>query len=266
VGRLGRADRGALHTLLDTDRVLNVYLRSELGRGVESAEWWGVHDGDEVRAALLAGALAVPFIPHAEDAPRIAETACAVTPPRMLVGPQASVSALHAALRGVLHTREVRDPQPLMTLDRDDLLSAEAVPVRRAQRTDLDALVVAAAAMHREEMGVDPLRIDAAAWRARMLALIDSGWSWVWTEERRVVFKAELSAWTPDVVQIQGVYTDPGRRRHGVAQRGLSAVCRVLLRDVPLCSLYVNHYNETAIRLYERLGFVRAGDFATVFY
>ena len=61
--------------------------------------------------------------------------------------------------------------------------------------------------MHREEMGVDPLAVDAPAWRNRMLSLIERRWSWVWMRDREVIFKAELSAWTPEVVQIQGVYT-----------------------------------------------------------
>jgi hypothetical protein len=88
----------------------------------------------------------------------------------------------------------------------------------------------------------------------------------VWLERGAVVFKAELSAWTPEAVQIQGVYTHPGKRRRGVASAALSYVCGTILQQVPVCSLYVNHENETALRLYSRLGFRRAGDFASVFY
>ena len=81
-----------------------------------------------------------------------------------------------------------------------------------------------------------------------------------------VLFKAELSAWTPEVVQIQGVYTAPKYRGRGIAHAGLAAVCTHVFRDVPRCSLYVNQYNVIAQRVYQRLGFKPADMFATVMY
>ena len=253
-----------LAKLLDGDPVLNVYLRSELRAGVDAGDWWGILSADGVRAAALGGALVVPCIPHAEDAAPIAGMLLSVCAPRLLVGPRGAVLALHSALGRT--ARDVRDPQHLMAVDARDFIAQDPSPVRRATARDVDALVIAAAEMHREEMGIDPLEIDAAGWRTRMATLIDRGWSWVWTDGGRVVFKAELSAWTPEVVQIQGVWTDPSRRSQGVARRGLAGVCAGLLAEVPLCSLYVNHYNDVAVRLYKRLGFSKVADFATVIY
>lgn len=265
VERLRNADTVALRRLLDADPVQHVYLRSELRLGVECADWWGVRDRDSLRAVLLAGALAVPCIADRDDAWRLAETPCGRQPPRMLVGPRDAVIALRDALLPLRRPRNVRDPQPLLALTRGVTLPEIASPVRLATRADVEALTVAAAAMHREEMG-DPLPMDPGAWTARMTSLVDLGWSWVWTERDTVIFKAELSAWTPEAVQIQGVYTHPGKRQRGVATAALSAMCRTVLRQVPVCSLYVNNTNTGALRLYERLGFRRAGDFATVFY
>lgn len=264
--RLRNDDAMHVQSLLDADPVAHAYLRSELRLGVDRAEWWGVRDGGRLRAVLLAGALAVPCIPDASDAARLADTACAATRPRMLVGPRASVAALRDALLPVQQPREVREPQPLLALDSTERLPLTPVPVRQSTRADVDALAFAAAAMHREEMGDEPVPVDPGAWRARMISLVDLGWSWAWIERDHVVFKAELSAWTPEAVQIQGVYTHPSRRGRGVASAALGAVCRMLLRSVPVCSLYVNANNGTALRLYDRLGFRRTGDFATVFY
>lgn len=264
--RLRGSDAASARRLLDADPVAHAYLRSELRLGVERADWWGVRDGDRLRAVLLAGPLAVPCIPGAADAALLAETACAASRPRMLVGPRAGVAALRDALLPVQQPREVREPQPLLALDSTESLSPDPAPVRPATRADVEALAFAAAAMHREEMGSEPVPVDPSAWRARMISLVDLGWSWAWIERDQVVFKAELSAWTPEAVQIQGVYTHPSRRGRGVASAGLAAVCRILLRSVPVCSLYVNANNGTALRLYDRLGFRRTGDFATVFY
>ena len=265
VERLRSDDVAPLRRLLDADPMMNAYLRSELRLGVEYAAWWGVRQGDRLRAALLGGALTVPCLTEAEDAVRLAESACGRHPPRMLVGPRDAVIALRDAMLPARVPRDVRDPQPLLVLTRDVPLPDTPSPVRLATRDDVEALTFAAAAMHREEMG-DPQPMDPGAWRARMTSLVDLGWSWVWTERDTVIFKAELSAWTPEGVQIQGVYTHPGRRRRGVATAALASMCRAVLRQVPACSLYVNNTNTGALRVYERLGFRQTGDFATVFY
>lgn len=184
----------------------------------------------------------------------------------MIVGPCEHVRALHAARPGPPPVRERRDPQPFLVLRRGGLRVAPASPVRRARQADLDRLTVAAADMHREEMGIDPMAIDPAGWRTRMGTLIQRGWSWVWTQGDRVLFKAELSGWTPEAVQIQGVYTAPEARNRGIASAAMAAVCRDVLGGVPACTLYVNHYNAPARRLYERLGFEHVADYATLFY
>jgi predicted GNAT family acetyltransferase len=140
------------------------------------------------------------------------------------------------------------------------------VEVRRGGREDLDRLTVAAAAMHREEMGIDPLSLDPVGWRQRMATLVDRGWSYLWVEQGEIIFKTELSAWTPQAVQLQGVWTDPRARRRGVATAGLASVCATLLREVPICTLYVNAYNLPALGLYARLGFRQVGELATVMF
>lgn len=253
-----------LWRLLDREPVVNAYLRSELRMGIEGSEWWGVVDADGVRATALGGALVVPCIPRIDDARALAEALHAGATPRMIVGPRQAVIALHDALARA--ARDVRDPQHVLVVDRQSFDARRIRAVRRARRHDVDALVVAAAAMHREEMGVDPLSIDAPGWRARMANLVDRGWSWVWTDSGRVIFKAELSAWTPEVAQIQGVWTHPAHRGRGVGRTGLAAVCAALFDEVPLCTLYVNHYNAVALALYGRLGFRKVADFATVIY
>jgi RimJ/RimL family protein N-acetyltransferase len=266
VGRVGPTEVGALERLLDSDPVDNVYLRSELRLLGTAAPWWCVSDGGELRAAVLAGALTVPYLPDPGDAPRLAEATRAHTQPHLMVGPRAAVLALHACLEPRRRAREIHDPQPVMVVDRQRLRILPPAPLRPSTRRDVDALAVAAAMMHREELSADSAPPDASAWRARMTQLVDRGWSWAWIEAGQVVFKAELSAWTPDVVQIQGVFTAPSRRGRGVATAGMTALSSLLLERVPLVTLYVNGYNQAAQRVYRRVGFEQQGEFATVLY
>ena len=266
MGRVGPTEAAALGRLLDRDLLRNVYLRSELRLLGTAAPWWCVADGGEMRAAVLAGPLTVPCLPDPEDAPRLIDATRAHTPPHLLVGPRDGVLAMHACVEHRRRAREVRDPQPVMVVDRARLRILPPAPLRLTTRRDVAALAAAAAVMHREEMGDDSSPPDPAAWRARMTQLVDRRWSWAWIERGEVVFKAELSAWTPEVVQVQGVFTAPARRGRGAATAGMAALCAMLLDTVPLVSLYVNGYNHVAIRLYRRLGFEHQGDFATVMY
>jgi ribosomal protein S18 acetylase RimI-like enzyme len=266
VGRVGPTEAAALERLLDGNPVHNVYLRSELRMLGTAAPWWCVSDGAELRAAVLAGPLMVPYLPDTDDAPRLADATRAHTPPHLMVGPRAAVLALHACNERRHPAREVRDSQPVMVVDSRRLRVLPPAPLRRSSRRDVDALADAAGIMHREEMSGDSAPPDRSAWRARMAQLVDRGWSWAWIEAGEVVFKAELSAWTPDVVQVQGVFTAPSRRGRGVGTAGMVALCSLLLQSVPLVSLYVNAYNETALRMYRRVGFEQQGEFATVMY
>ena len=97
--------------------------------------------------------------------------------------------------------------------------------LRDATVDDLDLLVPACAAAHREELGSDPLRADAEGFRWRTRAQIEDGRSWIWTDNGTILFKAEASAWTPSAVQLQQVWVDPEVRNRGHAQRALRDLC-----------------------------------------
>jgi ribosomal protein S18 acetylase RimI-like enzyme len=215
---------------------------------------------------LAAATLAVPWLEGFDDATTLARVLDRQRQPQLLTGPREHVLAIHRAQRPNPRPREVRDPQPLLVLRRGDLRVAAGSGLRRGTLADLDRLTAASAAMHREEMGVDPLAIDPNGWRQRMAALIERGWSFVLEDDGRVIFKAELSAWTPEASLVQGVYTVPECRRQGIGTSAMAALSELLLADAPLCTLYVNHFNTAARRLYATLGFEHVGDFATLFF
>ena len=268
VRRLDHADAPSVQALLDADPVENVYLRSELRLGaLRSGLWWGATDSGAPAGIMVGGPLVVPWVPAPEAATALAVQLGHQAPPRMIVGPRDHVRALQAArLPAPPRPREIRDPQPLLAVGRGRVTRGGTDRLRRSTRRDLDNLVLAAAAMHREEMGVDPMLIDPAGWRYRMATLVDRGWSYIWLERGEVLFKAELSAWTPEVCQVQGVWTAPAHRGRGVGTDGMAALCHVLLEQSPICSLYVNHFNAVARRLYARLGFEQVAEMATYFF
>ena len=80
---------------------------------------------------------------------------------------------------------------------------------------DLDSLVPACAAMHKEEVGIDPLDRDAVGYRERIRELVEKKRSILRIINGRIVAKCEFSAVTSDAVQLMGVWADPTWRRRG---------------------------------------------------
>ena len=101
-------------------------------------------------------------------------------------------------------------------------ISSEA---RYATMRDLEALVPACAAMHREEVGIDPLERDAAGYRERIRELVERKRSVIRVDGRSIAAKCEFSAVTNEAVQLMGVWTDPRFRRRGYARALLREVC-----------------------------------------
>jgi RimJ/RimL family protein N-acetyltransferase len=176
---------------------------------------------------------------------------------RMLIGEEQAVSELwQAAAKRLPKPREDRPGQPVYTIVQPP--PAGGTGLRPATLDDLELLLPACAAAHTEELGVDPLGRDEEGFRWRTRAQIEDGRSWVWTEDGAIRFKAEASAWTPEAVQIQQVWVDPGLRRRGYGSRGLRDLVRLLLESTPVVTLFVRTDNTSAISLYESIGMTRA--------
>jgi RimJ/RimL family protein N-acetyltransferase len=221
--------------------------RRGLGRFVALAD-----DGGALSALCHVGANVVP---SGRGCAAFADVA-ARSRARMVIGEESAVGEVwSAAWREFPRPREDRPGQPVYAIHEPP--APGDTGLRAARLDDLDRVLPAAAAAHREELGVDPLRDDAQSFRWRTSAQIEEGRSWLWLENDVILFKAEASAWTPHAVQIQQVWVDPEARRRGYAQRGLRDLCRLLLEQVPAVTLFVRAENAVAIRVYEQIGMRR---------
>jgi ribosomal protein S18 acetylase RimI-like enzyme len=175
---------------------------------------------------------------------------------RMIIGAEGAVRALWSVACPLMPSpRDDRSGQPVYVLGEPP--EPGETGLRAATHRDLDLLVPACAAAHREEIGIDPLERDPNAFRWRTRAQIEEGRSWLWEERGTILFKAEVSAWTPAAVQIQQVWVDPAARGKGHARRGMRDLCRLLLGSTPTVCLFVRPENTPALRLYEATGMRR---------
>jgi ribosomal protein S18 acetylase RimI-like enzyme len=232
------------------DPVERVFLEDVARRGL--GRFTAVERGGRLTALCHVGANVVP---SGEGCGAFADAAVRGRA-RMIIGEERAVGELWAEASPRLpRPRDDRPGQPVYVLD--DPPDPCGTGLRRATLDDLELLVPACAAAHREEIGIDPLDRDPDGFRWRTRSQIEQGRSWLWRDGDTIRFKAEASAWTPAAVQLQQVWVDPDARRQGYARRALCDLSRLLLERVPTVCLFVRPENEPAIRLYDAVGMRR---------
>jgi uncharacterized protein len=184
---------------------------------------------------------------------------------RMIIGDERAVTELWEVARAEMSPpRDDRPGQPVFAISEPP--DAGDSGLRAATPSDFDLLIPACAATHEGEIGVNPLRTDAEGFRRRTRQQIEDGRSWLWLEDRKILFKAEASAWTPYAVQLQQVWVDPEVRNRGYGQRGLRDLTRLLLDQVPRVCLFVRADNPVGIHVYERIGMDRVGNYRSLLF
>ena len=140
-----------------------------------------------------------------------------------------------------------------------------APDLRAATHDDLEAVVAANAGIILKEHGRDPLEHDPEGFRRRCSMRIERGKTWVWTENKRLLFKADLLVETPAATYIEGIYVCPEEKGRGYGRRGMSELARKLEgKTNALCGL-VAKKNTMARAFYEMMGYRAAADQATFF-
>nr|WP_311153367.1 GNAT family N-acetyltransferase [uncultured Actinomyces sp.] len=212
-----------------------------------------------------------------------------------VVGPVQDVEAVWTDLAaGGLRARQERWVQPVLVAPSPDGGLAGAVVRRRPRlRWVAEALhpagpaeeklvLPASVAMFTDELGYDPMRAGGSYAR-HVSWLVATGRSYIVLDDGsgaparpegtgRVAFKTDVGAvWqapTGTVAQLTGVWTRDDLRGRGIGTAALAAVVDAVRRDHTgadgIVSLYVNDFNAAALGLYGRLGFERAGTFATM--
>ena len=260
--------------LLQRDPVADTFVASRVeAAGLDpwrlGAEMWGFGPPGKLEAVCYSGANLVPVQATSEAIRAFAERArrqgrrCS-----SIVGPAPAVLELWRLLLPYWGpAREVREIQPLMSIDRPPRIQPDP-EVRLVQPDEIDVLMPACIEMFTEEVGVSPLVGDGGSlYRARVEELVATGRAFARIEDGVVVFKAEIGAATTAACQVQGVWVHPPLRRRGVGAAGMAAVVQGAQESVArVVSLYVNDFNVAARRSYKKVGFQEIGTFASVLF
>jgi predicted GNAT family acetyltransferase len=142
----------------------------------------------------------------------------------------------------------------------------EPVPgLRQATLEDLSMVMTINAGLAQDEGGVNPLERDALGFRRRTARRIEQGRSWLWVENGRLIFKADIAADTPQSVYLEGVYVHPQERRKGYGLRCITQLSRSLLARVESVCLIVNEEQKEAQAFYAKAGYTYTCDYDTIY-
>jgi RimJ/RimL family protein N-acetyltransferase len=248
----------------------NVYVAwlircGRLGRVGEVALWRDA--ADRVAGACYFGSHIVPCGDDGAAFDAFAPVVKRARSARMIVGPRAAVEALWARTHAWFpRPGAVRASQPVYVLARGALRFGRTdADVSRATLAELDEIADHSARMISGEIGGDP-RAASAEFRGRTARIIEDGWWWRYRAGGILAFMCNVGSAAFKTAQLQGVWTPPALRGGGYATRALGAICDHLLDEHATLCLYVNDFNAPAVALYERVGFVRAGEFQTILF
>ncbi len=137
--------------------------------------------------------------------------------------------------------------------------------LRLATRDDVTQVTRVQGEMALASSGINPLEADPVGFRMRCARRIAQERVWIWIEDGRLIFKADVISDTPEVIYLEGVYVDPADRGKGRGTRCMLQLSQTLLqRTASLCVL-VNEQSHRSRRFFERVGFRVEGYYGTIF-
>jgi predicted GNAT family acetyltransferase len=137
--------------------------------------------------------------------------------------------------------------------------------LRLATRNDLAAITRINAAMVFAECGIDPLKTDRIGFCERIARRIQNNRVYVWQRGRRLIFKADVFAETPDMIYLEGINVHPRERGKGYGLRCMTHLGSLLLKRSRAICLLVNDQKKAARSFYRKLGFKARGSYDTIY-
>ncbi len=258
----------ALRALLLKDPVSHVYLLGLLEEfGVAPPESGGPRSGfafhgrfDKARAltaALFVGGDGGLLVPSASEVAEISALGAALQGklrPRAALGERAAVDALWRQLAA--GKPRLSQPQRLFKVSADDLGPFTNPTLRLATEADLPELLPLAAGAVKAVRGLDPLAVDPAGFRARVLQRVRGRRTYVLPSQGRLVFKVDVGSRSQYGAELEGLFTVEDERRQGHAKLSLGQICRHLLSSLPRLTLRVDDQDEVLGGLARKVGFI----------
>ena len=185
--------------------------------------------------------------------------------PRVLMGEQEKVDYFWRcyAKAGQSPRRVGRE---LLLEQRWPVAPYEPVPgLRLATHDDVAQVTLVQGEMALAASGINPLEADPLGFRLRCARRIDQKRVWIWVEDGRLIFKADVISDTREVMYLEGVHVDSQDRGKGCGTRCMLQLSQTLLRRTASLCVLVNEQSHGSRRFFERVGFRLQSYYGTIF-
>jgi predicted GNAT family acetyltransferase len=153
----------------------------------------------------------------------------------------------------------------LFAMHESPVLDEPVKDLRPATLSDLDTVLKINAAMAFQEGGTSPLNRDPSGFRRRTARRIEQDRVWVWVNDNRLIFKADVVAATPEAVYLEGVYVDAEERLKGYGRRCMAQLAHTLLAQSKSICLTINETNKKALAFYAKSGYEFLSNYETIY-
>jgi ribosomal protein S18 acetylase RimI-like enzyme len=182
----------------------------------------------------------------------------------LILGPTRQVEEFWSHLSAYGRQTRMLRPQYWMVC-RETYLPMQKLQVQVASLDNLEEIVETQAELVRAQSGIDPRSRDAAGFHRRVRERIQRHRTFVKMQDGKVVFKAELVSETEDVAYLESIWTHPDYRGKGIATSCLNELMRRFLNGGKTIAILVEPEEETALCIYERIGFIYEEDYQARF-
>ncbi|HMJ26186.1 MAG TPA: GNAT family N-acetyltransferase [Pyrinomonadaceae bacterium] len=142
----------------------------------------------------------------------------------------------------------------------------EPVPgLRLATHDDVAQVTLVQGEMALAASGINPLEADPLGFRMRCARRIDQKRVWIWVEDGRLIFKADVISDTREVMYLEGIHVDPQDRGKGCGTRCMLQLSQTLLQQTASLCVLVNEQSQRSRRFFERVGFRLQSYYGTIF-
>jgi predicted GNAT family acetyltransferase len=142
-------------------------------------------------------------------------------------------------------------------------------PVRNLRPATLDDLELVVEA-HRqsgvEDTGVDGFQQDPLGFIHRCENRIRKKVTWVWVENKKLIFKVEILTSTPVITYLESLWINSTERNKGYGLRCLTQLGRWVLQNSSSICLLVNDRKASAFSLYEKAGYKEICAYRVLFF
>ena len=274
--RLGVEDKAIAKRFLRQFGAHNAYLLGQIHRGALGSEaiagpFWGFYRNEVLEGVACSGSNLVISYPATDESIEAFAQAArrGLYLIRVAIGEDRTIQKFMEHYgRNFRPVSLERGGQLLFKVTESTLQGPEPkATLRPGEVTELEPIMEMDCLMIEEELGFNPFRRDPRVYRDGWLRRIRELRVWlVGALQGPYLFKVEQSAISEEVIQISGVYTALAHRKKGIAKDAIAQICRIILSDTPIVSLYVHSGNIPAVNLYRSLGFEEAGVIRSVWF